>query len=232
MPLLVVALGVVVGFPLLTAIALQHVTAAHSIVFIGLLPLATAIFGVLRGDEKPKPAFWLFSGLGSVLVVGFALSQPLSVSPIGDGLALLIATMFSIATVITRRFSHVRMTPATCLGTVFAAVFAALQAGSFAVSASDMGFLFAFGVINLGLGLACFATGARLVPAAIAALLGTFEPLLGPIWVWLVHSEVPSSRTLVGGGIVFAALLVHIAREIARQSRPERPGVTGIPSPN
>jgi hypothetical protein len=47
-----------------------------------------------------------------------------------------------------------------------------------------------------------------------------------------VHSEVPSSRTLVGGGIVFAALLVHIAREIARQSRPERPGVTGIPSPN
>lgn len=87
-PLLVVALGVVVGFPLLTAIALQHVTAAHSIVFIGLLPLATAIFGVLRGDEKPKPAFWLFSGLGSVLVVGFALSQPLSVSPIGDALML------------------------------------------------------------------------------------------------------------------------------------------------
>lgn len=58
--LMVVALGVVVGFPLLTAFALQQVTSAHSIVFLGLLPLATAIFGVLRGGERPRPAFWIF----------------------------------------------------------------------------------------------------------------------------------------------------------------------------
>jgi drug/metabolite transporter (DMT)-like permease len=86
--LVVVALGVVVGFPLLTALALQHVTSAHSIVFIGLLPLATAIFGVVRGGERPKPAFWLFSVLGSVLVAGFALAQGLTASPIGDLLML------------------------------------------------------------------------------------------------------------------------------------------------
>jgi drug/metabolite transporter (DMT)-like permease len=71
--LAVVALGVVVGFPLLTALALQHITSAHSIVFIGLLPLATATFGVLRGGERPKPAFWLFSVLGAATVAGFAL---------------------------------------------------------------------------------------------------------------------------------------------------------------
>lgn len=86
--LTIVALGVVVGFPLLTALALEHVTAAHSIVFIGLLPLATAIFGVLRGGERPRPAFWLFSCLGSTLVAGFAVSQGLAVSPIGDLLML------------------------------------------------------------------------------------------------------------------------------------------------
>lgn len=85
-PLIVVAFGVIVGFPLLTAMALKHVTAAHSIVFIGLLPLATSIFGVLRGGETPGPAFWLFSCLGSVLVAGFAISQGLTASPIGDGL--------------------------------------------------------------------------------------------------------------------------------------------------
>src|SRR5437899_2447308 len=62
--LAIVALGVVIGFPLLTALALQHVTAAHSIVFVGLLPLVTAVFGVLRGGEHPKPLFWLFSCLG------------------------------------------------------------------------------------------------------------------------------------------------------------------------
>ncbi len=86
--LVVVALGVVVGFPLLTALALQHVTSAHSIVFVGLLPLATAIFGVLRGGERPKPAFWIFSSLGSALVAGFALLQGGAASPIGDALML------------------------------------------------------------------------------------------------------------------------------------------------
>ncbi|HXV29521.1 MAG TPA: DMT family transporter [Sinorhizobium sp.] len=86
--LCLVSLGVVVGFPLLTALALKHVTSAHSIVFVGLLPLATAVFGVLRGGERPRPAFWLFSGLGSAIVVGFALRQGFSASPTGDLLML------------------------------------------------------------------------------------------------------------------------------------------------
>jgi drug/metabolite transporter (DMT)-like permease len=88
LPLLIVALGVVLGFPLLTALALQHVTSAHSIVFVGLLPLATAIFAVLRGGERPRPVFWIFSTLGSALVVGFALAQGLTASPTGDLLML------------------------------------------------------------------------------------------------------------------------------------------------
>ncbi len=83
-PLVVVALGVVVGFPLLTALALQHITASHSIVFVGLLPLATATFAVLRGGERPKPMFWLFSLLGAANVAGFALSQSGGGSLAGD----------------------------------------------------------------------------------------------------------------------------------------------------
>jgi drug/metabolite transporter (DMT)-like permease len=75
--LVVVAIGVVIGYPLLTALALQHITSAHSIVFVGLLPLATAIFGVLRGGERPRAAFWLFSCVGSALVVGYAVGQGL-----------------------------------------------------------------------------------------------------------------------------------------------------------
>jgi drug/metabolite transporter (DMT)-like permease len=82
--LAVVALGVVVGFPLLTALALRHITAAHSIVFIGLLPLATATFGVLRGGERPRPAFWLFSIVGAAMVAGFALSRSNGGSLVGD----------------------------------------------------------------------------------------------------------------------------------------------------
>jgi drug/metabolite transporter (DMT)-like permease len=88
LPLVIVSAGVVIGFPLLTALALQHMSAAHSIVFVGLLPLATAIFGVLRGGERPRPAFWIFSGIGGALVAGFALVQSGSASPIGALLML------------------------------------------------------------------------------------------------------------------------------------------------
>ncbi len=82
--LTIVSIGVVVGFPLLTALALQHITSAHSIVFIGLLPLSTAIFAVLRGGERPQPLFWLFAVLGSATVAGFALSNGGSASLTGD----------------------------------------------------------------------------------------------------------------------------------------------------
>ncbi|WP_133645173.1 DMT family transporter [Paraburkholderia flava] len=87
-PLLIVALGVVVGFPLLTALALRHITSAHAIVFVGLLPLATAIFGVIRAGERPQPAFWFFSALGSAAVVAFAIRDGINASPVGDALML------------------------------------------------------------------------------------------------------------------------------------------------
>ncbi|WP_420562990.1 DMT family transporter [Thalassobaculum sp.] len=86
--LAIVALGVVVGFPLLTAMALQYVSSAHSILFIGLLPLATATFGYLRAGERPRPGFWLFSVLGAALVVGYALAQGIGSITWGDPLML------------------------------------------------------------------------------------------------------------------------------------------------
>ncbi|RFB78658.1 DMT family transporter [Methylovirgula sp. 4M-Z18] len=90
-PLAIVALGVVVGFPLLTALALQHITSAHSIVYVGLLPLATALFGAWRGGERPKPLFWLFSVLGSLAVVGFAFVSSGNGTFTGD--ALMVAAI-------------------------------------------------------------------------------------------------------------------------------------------
>lgn len=87
-PLFVVAFGVVIGFPLLTAFALQYVTSAHAIIFIGLLPLSTAIFGVLRDGERHRPTFWIFSAIGSFLVTGFALIHGGESSPIGDAFML------------------------------------------------------------------------------------------------------------------------------------------------
>ncbi|QOH69944.1 DMT family transporter [Pseudomonas putida] len=88
LPLAVTALGVVIGFPLLTALALQHISSAHSIVFVGLLPLCTAGFAVLRGGERPRPLFWLFSFAGAGLVAGYALLNGAEASARGDLLML------------------------------------------------------------------------------------------------------------------------------------------------
>ncbi len=86
--LIIVALGVVVGFPLLTGLALQHMTSAHAIVFIGLLPLSTAIFAVLRGGEHPRSLFWLFSGVGGLIVASYAYGQGGQSTLLGDALML------------------------------------------------------------------------------------------------------------------------------------------------
>jgi drug/metabolite transporter (DMT)-like permease len=86
--LVLVALGVVVGFPLLSALALRHMAAGHAIVFTGLLPLSTAAFAVLRGGERPDARFWLFAVLGGAFVAAFALAGGGASTPEGDLLML------------------------------------------------------------------------------------------------------------------------------------------------
>lgn len=71
--LFIVAAGVVVGFPLLSAWAIQQVPSTHGAIVLGLLPLATAIAGALRGGERPSRAFWVASFAGSALVIAFAV---------------------------------------------------------------------------------------------------------------------------------------------------------------
>jgi drug/metabolite transporter (DMT)-like permease len=73
LPLAITAGGVVFGFPLFTSIAMRHVQAVHASVIVGLLPLATAAVGALLHRQRPSAAFWACAGVGSALVVGFAL---------------------------------------------------------------------------------------------------------------------------------------------------------------
>ncbi|MBL1176973.1 DMT family transporter [Pantanalinema sp. GBBB05] len=71
--LLVIAAGVIVGFPLLSAWAMQSLPATHGAIVVGMLPLATALAGALRTGDRPAPTFWCWSGLGSGIVVLFAI---------------------------------------------------------------------------------------------------------------------------------------------------------------
>lgn len=69
--LIVVAMGVVAGFPLFTSLALRSETSAHGAVVVALLPAVTAVFAVLRGGERPPMLFWMASGGGLVAVLAF-----------------------------------------------------------------------------------------------------------------------------------------------------------------
>lgn len=72
--LVIVAAGVVVGFPLFTAWAMRYVDASHGGVVLGILPLATAAAGVLLSGERPSARFWLCALAGTALVVGYSLA--------------------------------------------------------------------------------------------------------------------------------------------------------------
>ena len=182
-------------------VALGYTTVANILLMQAGVPLLAALLSWLLFRERVSPATWI--AIAAVIAgVAIMVSESLdgAVSPIGDGLALLIAVMFSVATVITRRFAHVRMVPANCLAALLACAFAASQASQFAVSGRDMGFLFAFGVINLGVGLAFFAMGARLVPAAIASTQ-LRSLIMEPIWaVGLMTGTVLDGNIDVANG--------------------------------
>jgi drug/metabolite transporter (DMT)-like permease len=74
-PLLITSLGVVVGFPLFSSVAMVYVPATHGAIVLGILPLATALFAALRFNEKPSAGFWVMAALGSGLVIVFALMR-------------------------------------------------------------------------------------------------------------------------------------------------------------
>jgi drug/metabolite transporter (DMT)-like permease len=92
----IVASGVVFGWPLLTAIALQGLTSAHSAVIVGLLPAATAVAAVLRAGEHPSRGFWLASFAGLLAVLAFAASQGAGLPSTGDLLILVAVAIGAI----------------------------------------------------------------------------------------------------------------------------------------
>ena len=98
LPLIITAGGIVFGFPLFTSIAMRYVEAMHASVIVGVLPLATAAVGALLHRQRPSIGFWLCAGVGSGLVVVFAVlrsgSSGLNIS-FADG--LLLAAMLCAA---------------------------------------------------------------------------------------------------------------------------------------
>jgi drug/metabolite transporter (DMT)-like permease len=221
LPLVIVSLGVVVGFPLLTALALQHITAAHSIVFIGLLPLATAIFGVLRGGERPKPAFWLFSAIGAATVSAFALSRSGgSVMGLGDllmiGAVLACGLGYAEGATLSRRlggwqvisWALVLSLPPMALLTLIA------WPESFSTVSLPAWIGLAYvSVFSMLVGFIFWYRGLALGGIAGVGQLQLLQPFMGLVWAALLLGE-PVAWTMVASTLV-VVLCVAGARRYA-----------------
>ena len=205
----------------------QVTTVANILLLQSSVPLVAALIAWLIFREMVGRATWIAIAAvitGVVIMVSDSLTG--AVSPLGSALSVIVALAFSGAVVITRRFAHVRMAPACCLATMISTCVAALLASGYAVTLKDMGLLFTFGALNLGLGFVFFTLGVRRVPASIGALIGTLETVLGPLWVWLAHDEVPSFRTLLGGAIILLALVAHLLWQLKGRRAGERSRAT------
>ncbi|MBX9456759.1 MAG: DMT family transporter [Rhizobium sp.] len=225
-------------------IAISYTTVANVVLIQAGVPLFAALMAWILYREAIAFTTWLaivaviigvaimvmggpaIAALDDMLGFGLVDSTPAATANaandmrhawFGNLLALTIAIVFAMVTVVTRRFPNVRQTPGASVGCFAASLLAFTQAGSIDVTGGELAILMGFGALNLGLGMAFFVTGARMIPAAFAALLGTAETMLSPVWVAILHGEIPGAETVIGGTILLAALLGYLYSALRRQ---------------
>jgi drug/metabolite transporter (DMT)-like permease len=199
-------------------VALGLTSVANALIIMSSAAFFAAVLGWLVLGESVRLPTLIAIGV-SMTGIGLMVSDSFGRGTlVGDLIAFVVAISYAGAIVTTRRYRALSMMPGVLLGSLVAALIALPFASPLAVDRSALALLVVFGAGQFGLGLALFVTGAPRLPAAVAALLGTLEPILGPFWVWLWMGEQPSTRALAGGAIVLAAVLSHIAAELARGS--------------
>ena len=204
-----------VGFAICLALAsgafiaaLNHTSVARVLFIQAISPVLASLLAwiALKEPIDRRTAIALATAIAGVALM---LGAPGSGNLEGDVLALIMATAFAVALVISRHRKDVSMAPATFFSQLLLIAvfwpFAALGE----VPRSDIPELAAMGAGQIGLGLALLTVGARLIPAAQVALITLLEVVLGPLWVWLAYDERPETSTLVGGAIVIVAILIQ-----------------------
>ncbi len=206
--------------------ALRATTVADVTLVYATAPFLAAALSWMRSGERPAMMTLAASVLAligvGVLTGGALASNPLSygappndswsgASRAGDLLALVMTALVALMMVVIRENRHVSMLPASCLS-AFACAVLVLPFVSFAgvLHAPILGLLGLFGTTQFGLGLLLLTIGSRLVSAPRASLLANLELPFAPLWVWLAFGEMPAPATMLGGGIVCAAVLLDL----------------------
>jgi drug/metabolite transporter (DMT)-like permease len=219
------ALGVVWGFPLLSAWALTLVPAAHGAVIAGLLPAATAAMAVLRAGERPSLGFCLASLLGLAAVLAFAAAQGAGRPQAADALLLLAVALSGIGYAEGGRLAReLGGWQVVCWVLVASAPFLlpvvlwrALATGVHAGLAAWGGFLY---VALVSMFLSFFAWYRALALGGIARIgqLQLAQPVLTMLWSVLLLQEVVTPGMALAAGAVLASVALTQRMNVRRPS--------------
>ncbi len=209
-------LGVVATFALSVAaigfiVALKLTSVANALFLSSCAPLLSAILGFLilgeRLDLRQVGSVALgFCGLAIIVGGGFEAGHLA-----GDAWGLACALSFAVVSVCMRLAPNRDFGPAmigygVCSALVAAGV-AWSEGATLAPPPLEALCAFAAGFVLMGLGFTLFLRGAPSVPAVGQTWLAQTETIFGPVWVWLAFAETPSTATLVGGAVIFAAVV-------------------------
>jgi drug/metabolite transporter (DMT)-like permease len=190
--------------------AMRLTAVADVMVIDAAIPFVTAALAWLILGEREN--VWTL-GATAVAFAGMALMAGPAVVHghfLGDALAFAMVVLMALVIVLIRRKKGVSMVPAVCASAFLCSLIVWPFASPLQVDAKEFGLLALFGTSQFGLGLLLLAFGTPLVSATRGALLGVLQTPLGTLWVWLAFAEQPALLTLIGGGIVLAAVLADV----------------------
>lgn len=225
--LFVVGLGVIVGFPLLTSLALRELTAAHGAVIVGLLPAATAVMAVLRAGERPSRAFWGACAFGLVAVLLFAASQGMGGRPRGADLLVLLAVLcgavgYAEGGALAREMGGWRVISwSLVLFAPLLAPFVVLAALSSGVSAGAGAWL-SFGyvsVVSMFLGFFAWYRGLAQGGVARVGQVQLAQPVLTLTWSALLLGERVGPPTILCAVLVLGSVAVGQRTRVRTSAR-------------
>jgi drug/metabolite transporter (DMT)-like permease len=228
-----VSVGVVIGFPLFSTLALHRLSAGHGAIITGLLPAATAVLAVLLAGERPVRAFWwvCLAGLLSVLV--FAASQGAGRPQAADGLALLAvlfgAVGYAEGAIVARELGG---WPVICWALVIAvpvvvpiAGVAVARAGLHAAPMAWAGFAYV-SVVSMFLAFFPWYQGLAVGGVARVSQIQLAQPVLTLVWSFLLLGErVGPATVLAGAAVLTCAAASQRTRVRIRPAPPGRPGL-------
>lgn len=208
--------------------ALKETTVAHVAVIYATIPFLAAAMGWLALGESPTASALLASVvamIGVIIMVGFGREGSL----FGDFLALATTLCMAVLMVIVRR-SKVSVMPAACVSALLSSIVCWPLGDPLSVSAHELFLIALFGIMVSAVGLACFTVGARWLPPIETALISSLDAPFAPFWMWLIFSEVPGAGTIVGGIIVFAAVILNVLAGAKRAKADTAPFAAPIAS--